>query len=111
MPAFTEEIFGPVAPITTFASDEEAIELVNRSEYGLSAAISTSIRRARSRSRASSRREWCTSTTRRSTTSPTARSRLRHLGQWRALRLPGRMDEFTQWQWSTLRDKQRGYPF
>ena len=39
MAAFTEEIFGPVAPITTFKTDEEAIELANRTEYGLSAAI------------------------------------------------------------------------
>jgi succinate-semialdehyde dehydrogenase / glutarate-semialdehyde dehydrogenase len=31
----SEEIFGPVAPITTFSSDEEAIELANRTEYGL----------------------------------------------------------------------------
>ena len=39
MPAFREEIFGPVAPITVFDSDEEAIALVNASDYGLSAAI------------------------------------------------------------------------
>ncbi|WP_068251472.1 NAD-dependent succinate-semialdehyde dehydrogenase [Janibacter corallicola] len=30
-----EEIFGPVAPITTFTSEEEAIRLANSSEYGL----------------------------------------------------------------------------
>ncbi|MBB3139690.1 benzaldehyde dehydrogenase [Halomonas organivorans] len=39
MPAFAEEIFGPVAPITVFDTDEEAIELVNASPYGLAAAI------------------------------------------------------------------------
>jgi benzaldehyde dehydrogenase (NAD) len=39
MAAFREEIFGPVAPVTTFRSDEEAIELANATEYGLSAAI------------------------------------------------------------------------
>jgi benzaldehyde dehydrogenase (NAD) len=39
MAAFTDEIFGPVAPITIFKNDEEAIELANRTEYGLSAAI------------------------------------------------------------------------
>ncbi|WP_028998323.1 benzaldehyde dehydrogenase [Azohydromonas australica] len=39
MPAFDEEIFGPVAPITVFDSDEEAAELVNASPYGLAAAI------------------------------------------------------------------------
>ena len=30
-----EEIFGPVAPITTFATDEEAIARANDTEYGL----------------------------------------------------------------------------
>jgi len=30
-----QEIFGPVAPITTFTTDEEAITLANASEYGL----------------------------------------------------------------------------
>jgi succinate-semialdehyde dehydrogenase / glutarate-semialdehyde dehydrogenase len=30
-----EEIFGPVAPITTFASDEEALSLANATEFGL----------------------------------------------------------------------------
>lgn len=39
MPAFQEEIFGPVAPITVFDTDEEAITLANGSEYGLAAAI------------------------------------------------------------------------
>jgi succinate-semialdehyde dehydrogenase/glutarate-semialdehyde dehydrogenase len=31
----TEEIFGPVAPITTFATEAEAIERANATEYGL----------------------------------------------------------------------------
>ncbi|MFM2347187.1 MAG: hypothetical protein RL654_1940 [Pseudomonadota bacterium] len=39
MPAFTEEIFGPVAPITVFDSDEEALALVHASACGLSAAV------------------------------------------------------------------------
>ncbi len=41
MPAFTDEIFGPVAPITVFEDDEEAVALANASEYGLAAAIHT----------------------------------------------------------------------
>ncbi len=41
MAVFSEEIFGPVAPITTFDSDDEAIALVNDSPYGLAAAIHT----------------------------------------------------------------------
>jgi benzaldehyde dehydrogenase (NAD) len=39
MPAFDEEIFGPVAPVTVFRTDEEAIALANASSYGLSAAV------------------------------------------------------------------------
>jgi benzaldehyde dehydrogenase (NAD) len=39
MAAFREEIFGPVAPVTVFSSDEEAVELANSTEYGLSAAV------------------------------------------------------------------------
>jgi succinate-semialdehyde dehydrogenase/glutarate-semialdehyde dehydrogenase len=34
-PLFTDEIFGPVAPVVSFASDEEAVRLANRTEYGL----------------------------------------------------------------------------
>lgn len=39
MPAFNEEIFGPVAPVTVFDTDEEAVALVNSSPYGLAAAV------------------------------------------------------------------------
>jgi len=37
-----EEIFGPVAPITTFRSDDEALRLANDTEYGLVAYVFTS---------------------------------------------------------------------
>jgi succinate-semialdehyde dehydrogenase/glutarate-semialdehyde dehydrogenase len=37
----SEEIFGPVAPITTFASDDEAIAAANATEYGLVAYVFT----------------------------------------------------------------------
>ncbi len=37
----TEEIFGPVAPVTTFATDQEAIEAANRTEFGLVAYVYT----------------------------------------------------------------------
>lgn len=39
---FKEEVFGPVASITTFKTEEEAIALANDSEFGLAAAIFTS---------------------------------------------------------------------
>jgi succinate-semialdehyde dehydrogenase/glutarate-semialdehyde dehydrogenase len=37
----TQEIFGPVAPITTFTTEEEAIERANGTEYGLSSYVYT----------------------------------------------------------------------
>lgn len=47
MPAFQQELFGPVAPVTTFHDEEELIEKVSASSYGLAAAIhSSSIGRA-----------------------------------------------------------------
>jgi succinate-semialdehyde dehydrogenase/glutarate-semialdehyde dehydrogenase len=36
-----EEIFGPVAPIATFTTEEQAIEAANRTEYGLVAYLYT----------------------------------------------------------------------
>lgn len=36
-----EEIFGPVAPVTRFETDEEAVALANDTEYGLAAYIYT----------------------------------------------------------------------
>jgi benzaldehyde dehydrogenase (NAD) len=37
--AWREEIFGPVAPVVTFDSDDEALALANDSEYGLTGAV------------------------------------------------------------------------
>ena len=36
-----EEPFGPVLPIIRVASDDEAIEIANASEYGLQASVFT----------------------------------------------------------------------
>jgi benzaldehyde dehydrogenase (NAD) len=47
MPAYSEEIFGPVAPIIAFRTDAEAVEIANDTEYGLTAAVhSRSVPRA-----------------------------------------------------------------
>ncbi len=37
----SEEIFGPVAPVATFSTDEEALAAANRTEYGLVAYVYT----------------------------------------------------------------------
>jgi len=39
MPAWREEIFGPVAPVRTFTSTEEAVALASENDYGLSLGI------------------------------------------------------------------------
>lgn len=38
---FKEEVFGPVAPVIGFNTDEEAVQLANSSEFGLGATIFT----------------------------------------------------------------------
>ena len=40
-PAFAEEVFGPVAPVSRFSDVEEAVALARASEYGLSLGIVT----------------------------------------------------------------------
>lgn len=39
MPAFREEIFGPVAPVIPFRGEDEAVEIANDTAYGLTAAV------------------------------------------------------------------------
>ncbi len=41
MPAFDEELFGPVAAVIPAASDEEAVKMANDSVFGLGAAVFT----------------------------------------------------------------------
>lgn len=41
MPAYKEELFGPVLPIITFKTEDEAIEIANNSAYGLGSTIFT----------------------------------------------------------------------
>jgi succinate-semialdehyde dehydrogenase/glutarate-semialdehyde dehydrogenase len=41
MPVFKEEVFGPVIPVTTFSTIEEAIRLANQSPFGLGVSIFT----------------------------------------------------------------------
>jgi benzaldehyde dehydrogenase (NAD) len=112
MPAFDEEIFGPVAPVTVFRTDEEAIALANSSPYGLSAAVqSKSISRALAIARK-------------------LRSGMVHVndqpvnvdaiapfggmgasGNGSRFGAMANLDEFTQWQWITVKDAATAYPF
>lgn len=40
-PAFEQEVFGPVAPVVAYDTVDEAIDIINSSEYGLSVSILT----------------------------------------------------------------------
>jgi benzaldehyde dehydrogenase (NAD) len=112
MRAFDEEIFGPVISITQFSSDDEAVELANATEYGLAAAvISRSIERALG-------------------IGNRLRTGLLHIndqtvnddvvnpfggrgksGNGTNIGGPANWEEFTQWQWVTIRDRPTRYPF
>jgi succinate-semialdehyde dehydrogenase/glutarate-semialdehyde dehydrogenase len=39
---FTEEIFGPIAPIASFSDEQEALAMANSTQYGLAAYVYTS---------------------------------------------------------------------
>ncbi|MCL4183338.1 MAG: benzaldehyde dehydrogenase [Burkholderiaceae bacterium] len=111
MPAFREEIFGPVVSVTAFDSDDEAVALANDSEYGLSAGILTA---SLARGMAISRRlnvglvHINDQTVNDDGFMPmggrgASGNGSRHGG-------PANWDEFTQWQWTTYRDTPPAYP-
>jgi benzaldehyde dehydrogenase (NAD) len=112
MPAFEEEIFGPVAPVTTFATEDEAVALANQTEFGLSAGvISSSVSRALA-------------------VGNRLKTGILHIndqtvgdephvpfggrgasGNGTRVGGPANWEEFTQWQWVTIQDAAMAYPF
>lgn len=112
MRAFAEEIFGPVAPLTAFQTDDEAVKLANLTEYGLSAAIITNqLDRALK-------------------IGSKLRTGLLHIndqtvadevvnpfggrgasGNGTSIGGPANWEEFTQWQWVTMNGAATAYPF
>jgi benzaldehyde dehydrogenase (NAD) len=110
--AFTEEIFGPVAVVVPFETDEDAIALANRTEYGLSTGIITAnVGRAL---RLGER----------------IRTGLLHVndqtvgddvinpfggvgvsGNGTSIGGPANWEEFTQWQWMTIKGEAPRYEF
>ncbi len=112
LPAWTDEIFGPVAPVVVFDTDEEALALANDSEYGLAGAVYS---RSVARGLALAQR---------------IRSGMVHVNDQtvndeavipfggmgasgNGSRFGGQAnwDEFTQWQWVTVRDEPRSFAF
>jgi len=112
LPVWREETFGPVAPVVTFDTDEEALALANDSEYGLAGAVYS---RSISRGLALAQR---------------IRAGMVHVndqtindeavipfGGMGASGNGGRFggeanwETFTQWQWVTVRDRPKSFPF
>jgi benzaldehyde dehydrogenase (NAD) len=112
MRVYSEEVFGPVLSVLTFDTDEEAIAMVNASEYGLSTGVITqSIERAMQftaklktgivhvNDQTVADEPWVPFGGR-----GASGNGGRHGGvaNW---------EEFTQWQWVTIQDKATPYPF
>ncbi len=110
-PAFNEEIFAPVAVVVPFDDDDEAVALANNSEYGLSmAVISSNVGRALK-------------------LGERLRTGLLHIndqtvndevinpfggvgasGNGTSIGGPANWEEFTQWQWLTVKGEAPAYP-
>ncbi len=112
MPAFDEEIFGPVACLTRFGSDEEAVELANHTRYGLSASVlSGSVARAQ---RLGEKLHVGILHVNDQTVADEP-----HIpfggrgasGNGTRVGGPANWEEFTQWQWVTVNDEPPRYPF
>jgi benzaldehyde dehydrogenase (NAD) len=112
MPAFREEIFGPVAPVIVVRDDDEAVAVANDSDYGLVAAVQTG---SRERGRAVAERlatgivHVNDQTLNNDAYAPFGgvgasgnSARFGSQSSW---------DEFTQWQWVTARPQAHGFPF
>ncbi len=112
MRAYEEEIFGPVAAITTFKSDDDAIRMANDTEYGLSAGVfSANVGRALA-------------------VGNKLTTGLLHIndqtvadeahipfggtgasGNGTRIGGPANWEEFTHWQWLTIKERPNPYPF
>jgi benzaldehyde dehydrogenase (NAD) len=112
LPVWTDETFGPVAPVIVFDTDEEALALANDSDYGLAGAVYS---RSISRGLALAQR---------------MRSGMVHVNDqtvndeavipFGGMGLSGNggrfggeanWDEFTEWQWVTVRDEPKSFDF
>jgi benzaldehyde dehydrogenase (NAD) len=112
MPVFTQETFGPVAPVVTFSDDEEAVALANDTEHGLAAAI---------HSRSLARAEGIAARVRSGMVhindmtineeSPAPFGGFAGSGNGSHFGGVANLDLFTEWQWRTARAVATPFPF
>lgn len=111
-PAYEEEIFGPVAVLVPFDSDDDVVAMANNTEYGLSAAIiSPDVARAMA-------------------LGDRLHTGILHIndqtvndevvnpfggvgdsGNGTSIGGPANWEEFTHWQWTTIKSAPPPYPF
>ncbi len=112
MRVFDEEVFGPVANIITFQSDDEAVELANNSQGGLSAGvISASVGRAMAlgqRLRVGMV-HINDQTVNDDCVNPFGGPGI--AGNGTSVGGPADWEEYTQWQWMTVKERAPQYPF
>jgi benzaldehyde dehydrogenase (NAD) len=112
MRSFDEETFGPVASIITFSTDEEALELANRHEGALAAAvISRNVGRAM---RITDRLNAGMVHVNDQTVNDDANNPFGGpgvAGAGAAVGGPADIEEYTAWQWVTIKDSPPNYPF
>ncbi len=112
MAAFGEEIFGPVAPVTSFASRDEAVALANRTEYGLTAAIYTnSLGRGLDMARAMRTGMVHINDTTINDQAAAPFGGMGASGNGGRFGSLANWEEFTQWQWCTIRDQAPSFAF
>jgi benzaldehyde dehydrogenase (NAD) len=112
MPLFREETFGPIAPVTMFRTEAEAIELANDTEYGLVASI-FSADQAKAMRVASKLKTGIVhindQTVVHEVHGPIGG--MRASGNGARSGGPSALDEFSQWQWVTVGGTVPPYPF
>jgi len=112
MPAWREEIFGPVAPVMSFRTDDEAVTLANDTELGLAAAVqSGSPERAQA---LAGRLRAGMVHVNDQTVNDEPNSPFPGLGasgNGVSLGGPANAEAFTEWQWLTSRDRATQFPF
>jgi benzaldehyde dehydrogenase (NAD) len=111
-PAWREEIFGPVAPVVVFDTDEEALALANDSEYGLAGAVysrSISHGLALAQRLRSGMVHVNDQTVNDEATIPFGG--MGASGNGARFGGAANWDELTEWQWVTVSDEARSYPY
>ncbi|HFF5136075.1 TPA: aldehyde dehydrogenase family protein, partial [Acinetobacter baumannii] len=110
-PIFSEEIFGPVAVLIPFSTDEEAIALANEGDYGLSAGIITS-NAGRGINLGQQLQVGLLHINDQTVNDETLNpfGGFGASGNGTRIGGPANIDEFTQWQWMTIQSQAPQYP-